>query len=284
MFRIGRTEVGIWGCLMKNSDNQNPSLGESAGRFLANLSPGERESSQREVYRFVRWYGQERPFAGFTAHEIANYAERLSLSDTDYSRKLELIRAFLVYAKKEGWSKTNLATHLKTKKAKAGKRASATSSLPKTVSLTRQGYTELEAELAALKDKRYELIEEIRKAAADKDFRENAPLHAAREQRGHVEGRIMELEETLKLATIIGEEKKPARKAGIGNSIVLCDMASGEEMRYMIVDPREVDPIQGKISIASPIGKALIGKREGVVVEITAPAGKLRYQIKRVER
>ena len=268
---------------MTTSDSHNPSLSEAASRFLAKLSPRERETSQQEVYRFVRWYGRERPFAGLTAPEVANYAEQLSLSDTDYTKKLELIRAFLAYAKKEGWSKTNLATHLKTKKGKSGLRTPGRVDVPETISLTQQGYDELEAELAVFKSKRHQLIDEIRKAAADKDFRENAPLAAAREQRGHVEGRIRELEETLKAASVISGERKPALKAGIGDSIVLCDMGSGEELHYMIVHPREVDPTKGKISSISPIGKALIGRGEGEVIEVTVPAGKLRYQLKQVE-
>jgi len=268
---------------MVNSGSQNPSLGEAAGRFLAKLSPGERETSQQEIYKFVRWYGWERPFAGLTAPEVANYAEQLSLSDTDYTRKLELIRAFLIYVKKEGWSKPNLAAHLKAKKVKTGTQPLARQGLPETIPLTKHGHAELEAELATLKSKRPQLIEEMRRAAADKDFRENAPLAAAREQRGHLEGRIRELEETLKAATIINKEQKSTAKVSIGDSLVLCDLASGEELRYMIVNPREVDPTQGKISSASPLGKALIGRGEGEIVEIAAPVGKLRYQIKQVE-
>lgn len=269
---------------MVSSDNQGPSLGEAVIQYLAKLSSQEREASQPEVYKFARWYGWERLFARLAAPEVASYAEQLSLSDTDYAKKLELIRSFLAYAKKEGWSRTNLATHLKTKKAKAGPQVATRRSLPESISLTRQRYDELEAELADLKSKRHELIDEIRQAAADKDFRENAPLDAAREQRGHVEGRIKELEETLKAAAIIDEKREPAHKSSVGDSIVLSDLTSGEELRYMIVDPREVDPSKGKISIASPLGKALIGRSNGEVVEITAPAGKLRYQIKQVER
>jgi len=268
---------------MLNSNSQNPSLGEAAGLFLAKLSPDKKEESQPEVYKFVRWYGRERPLAGLAAPEVANYAERLSLSDTDYAKKLELIRVFLTYAKKAGWSRTNLAVHLKAKKVKANALPAARQGLPETVSLTRQGYDEMEAELAALKSKRPQLIEEIRKAAADKDFKENAPLAAAREQRGHLEGRIRELEETLKAAVVIDEEQKSNLKTNIGNSLVVCDLGSGEELRYIIVDPKEVDPVQGKISIASPLGKALVGRGEGEVVEIAVPAGKLRYQIKQIE-
>jgi len=268
---------------MVDSGSQNPSLGEAASLFLAKLPPGERGVSQPEVYKFVRWYGWERPLAGLSAPEVANYAERLSLSDTDYSKKLELIRAFLAYAKKVGWSKTNLGIHLKAKKAKAGALASARRGLPETVPLTQQGYAELEAELAALKRKRPQLIEEMRRAAADKDFRENAPLAAAREQRGYLEGRISELEGTLKAATIVNGKQKSGLKANIGGRVVLGDLTSGEELRYRIVDPREVDPAQGKISSVSPLGKALIGRGEGEIVEVAVPAGKLRYQIKQVE-
>ena len=101
-----------------NSGNQNLSLGEAASRFLAKLSPEERETSQQEISKFVRWLGRGRLLAGLTAPEVASYAEQLPSSDTDYVKKIELIRAFLVYAKKEGWSETNLAAHLKAKKGK----------------------------------------------------------------------------------------------------------------------------------------------------------------------
>jgi transcription elongation factor GreA len=267
-----------------SSNKQSPSLSEAASRFLANLPPKERENSQQAVYRFVRWYGWERPFAGLTAPEVANYAERLSLSDTDYVKKLGLIRAFLVYAKKKGWSNTNLAVHLKTKKGKTRLQPSVKQGSLETISLTQQGYAELEAELALLRNKRPQAIDEMRRAAADKDFRENAPLDAAKEQRGQLEGRIKELEEALKSAVVIGEKQEQTPKVNVGDSIVLCDLASGEELRYIIVYPREVDPTIGKLSSVSPIGKAVIGRGQGEVVEVTAPAGKLRYQIKQVER
>ncbi len=264
--------------------NQNPSLGEAASRFLADLPPEKREKSQQAVYRFVRWYGLEQPFTGITAPEVANYAEQLSLSDTDYIKKLRLIKAFLVYASKKDWSKTNLAVHLKSKKGKTRLQSSVRQDLPETISLTQQGYAELKAELASLRSKRPQMIDEMRKAAADKDFSENAPLDAAKEQRGQLEGRIEELEEILKLATVIDNEKqKEAVKVNIGDSVVLSDLASGEELHYMIVDSREVDPTVGKISKASPVGKAIIGHSQGEVVEAVAPAGKLRYQIKQIE-
>ncbi len=266
-----------------SSSNLDPSLGEAATLFLTSLPSEKRGVSQLEIYKFIRWYGWERPFSGLTAPEVANYAERLSFSDTDYIKKLEIVRAFLAYAKKEGWCRSSLAIHLKPRKEKTKVPPTSKRQVSEAVSLTQQGYSELEAELASLKDRRLESIEEIRRAAADKDFRENAPLEAAREQRGQLEGRIRELEETLKSATIISEKQTRTFKVGIGDSIVLRDLASGEELRYIIVSPKEVDPTRGRISPVSPIGKAIIGRSEGEVVEIVAPAGKLRYQIQQIE-
>ncbi len=195
---------------------QGLNLGEAASRFLADLPPEERGVSQQEIYRFIRWFGRERPFTALTAAEVDNYAERLSQSDTDYVRKLELVRAFLVYAKKKGWTKTNLAAHLKARKVKTKPSPSPGRSSAEAISLTRQGYAELESELAALRSERQKVIDEMRRAAADKDFRENAPLAAARERRGQLEGRIIELEGILKSAVVIDDRQESTLRVGIG--------------------------------------------------------------------
>ncbi len=268
---------------MTDQSAQNINLEEAAGQFLAGLTSKESEVSQPEVYKFVRWFGRERALVNLSAREVANYAERLSLSDTDYGRKLDQLRAFLTHARKAGWSKANLAVHLKAKKVKASL-SPATRGLPEVIELTRQGYDELENELNVLKDKRPDLIEQIRRAAADKDFKENAPLAAAREQRGYLEGRIKELEETLKAAKVIEAQPKEGPKISIGDRLILQDLASGEELSCQIVNPREVNPAHGKISSASPLGNALVGRGEGETVEVAVPAGRLRYRVKRIER
>jgi transcription elongation factor GreA len=264
-------------------DNRSPGLGEAAALYLARLPAEEREASQPEVYKFARWYGWERSFSNLAPPHVANYAEQLNVSDIDYEKKFEVLRAFFAHAKKVGWSRTNLATHLKTKKGKTGP-AVTRRGQPPPATLSRQRYNELVAELDSLRIRSRELVAAIQLAAADKDFRENAPLDAAREERGHVEGRIKELHQAIKAANIIDETKKATLKSGVGDSIILSDLVSGEELYYKIVDPREVDPLQGKISIASPLGKALFGRSDGDIIEVTVPAGKLRYQIKRIER
>jgi len=263
---------------------QNLSLSEAASRFLASLASEERGISQQEVYKFVRWFGWEQPLARLSPPEVANYAQRLSLSDTSYMKNFGLIRAFLIYASKQGWCKSNLAAHFKTRLGKTRLPASAKRDSSQNTPLTRQGYAELEAELVTLKGRRTQIIDDMRRAAADKDFRENAPLEAAREEHGQLVGRISELEGILKSATMIDEKQVITLKASIGDSVLLRNVASGEEMRYMIVSPREADPTKDRISSASPIGKAVLGRRRGEIMEVVAPAGNLRYQIKQIER
>ncbi len=216
----------------------NMNLSDAASHYLATLPAVEAVAGRQVILQFVRWFGRERPVDGLTAHEIANYAQSLSSSATDYGKKLDIIRAFLAYAKKKGWTKNNLALHFKAKKGKPKSAAGSGGGLPKPVSLTRQGYDKIKKELESLKAKRPQVITDIQKAAADKDFRENAPLDAAREQLGHIDGRINELEEALKSATVMDGKTDVSTRAGVGSSIVLIDLASNEQLSYTIVSPR----------------------------------------------
>lgn len=278
---MGKSEVAE---VMPETKSETVSMGEAARDFLATLPGEKKEASQQEINRFARWYGIDRPLAGMAGPEVASYAEeQVTASDPDCQSKIEMVRAFLAYAKKSGWTKTNLAVHLKVKR-KPGPVVSK-QPLPEAICLTEKGYAAIKEELATLKSQRHEVIDEMRRAAADKDFRENAPLQAARERRGHLEGRIKELEATVKLATVMeNAEFKPGARANVGNGVVLTDLASGEKIRYTIVNPKETEPLKGRISSQSPIGKAVVGKCEGETVEVIAPVGKLRYRISRIER
>jgi transcription elongation factor GreA len=261
------------------------SLGEVAKRYFADLQENEKEVSQPEVLKFVRWFGFEASLPGLAASEIGNYAERLSLSDSDYINKLEMVRAFLTYTRNKGWCKVNLAIHLKPKKGKLRSKSSASRGQHlEVIPVTQEGYTKLKNELEELKLKRPKIIEEITKAAADKDFRENAPLEAAREQHGLIEGRIREIEATLKAAEIVDKKEKALLKVNVGDSVILVEVKTGEEMHYKIVGPRETDPSKGKISGVSPVGKAVVGHSEGETVDVIVPIGKISYQIKKILR
>ena len=271
----------------KNTPRSVPvssSLGEAATHFLISLPSEDRLKAQQEVYKFVRWFGERRLLNEFTIPEVANYAEQITSSTTESVQKLGIIKTFLVYAYKHGEIVTNLAVHLKPKKVSSRFTSSSKRRSQRAVSLTTQGYADLEAELNTLKDERPRVADELRKAAADKDFRENAPLDAIREYQGQLEGRIRELESTLKSATLLGEKHVASHKVVIGDTVVLQDLSSGEQVDYTLVDVREANPAEGKISVASPIGQALLYRGKGEEIEVSAPAGILRYRIEDIKR
>lgn len=248
-------------------------------KFLSSLPEKEKAPAQQALRHFSRWFGTGHSLAGLTPPEIANYAERLSDSDADYAGKLEHIRAFLVHAKKEGWRRDNLSVHLRTKKVKAKTVSTGGRACKRELAVSKEGYQGLKSELEALKCQQLKVIDEVRRAAADKDFRENAPLEAARQEHGRITGRIRELEEALKVAKVVEENRGTNKKADVGSTLRLKSLDTGEEMVYTIVGARELDPARGKISSNSPVGKALIGRDKGDTIEVVTPGGKLRYQV-----
>ncbi|MDD5019431.1 MAG: transcription elongation factor GreA [Candidatus Omnitrophica bacterium] len=153
------------------------------------------------------------------------------------------------------------------------------------VFLTQKGYEQLRQELDHLKTtKRREVAQAIAKARAMGDLSENAEYDAAKEAQGHLEKKIAELESKLSRARIIENENIPSDKVYIGASVKLLDIDTQEESEYMLVSPTEADYTQNKLSIESPIGKALLGRQAGEEVDIQVPAGTLKYRIVSISR
>jgi transcription elongation factor GreA len=262
---------------------EDVSLMDAARSFLATLSDDERIASQAEVERFVRWCGADRRCSQLRASEVANYADTLAGGVADPSRRAEAVKRFLAHVKKSGLTSTNLGTHLRLRKGAAAPVASR-GPAPKRMELSQEQRAAMETELALLKAQRPRIIQDIARARADKDFRENAPLDAARQEQAYIEGRIRELEATLEHAVAVEERAAPAGDAvEIGSRVVLRNLASGAESIYTLVRPGEVNAAEGRISYESPVGRALLQQRAGEEVEVSVPSGTLRFRIERVE-
>ncbi|MDR9406148.1 MAG: transcription elongation factor GreA [Spiribacter sp.] len=147
--------------------------------------------------------------------------------------------------------------------------------------LTVRGAEQLREELNRLKgEDRPRVIKAIAEARAHGDLKENAEYHAAREQQGFIEGRIAEIEAKLSNAQVIDVTTLPATgKVVFGTTVVLADESDGSEKTYQIVGEDEADIKAGRISVQSPIARALIGKEEGDVVDVQAPGGQRAYEI-----
>ena len=272
--------------MVTNNSNGNVSLGEAAGKYLAILPDEKKNSAQQEINNFIRWYGGwEKSLDSLEGAAVGNYAERLAVTDAACVQKLDLVRGFLTYAHKQQWCKENLAVSIRVvKKTKSKTAASGKKKNQKKepAYMTQQAFHEMEIELKTLQEKRLVVMEDIKRAAADKDFKENAPYHAAREQKSMLDGKIMEINELISTAVII-EEHQNTDTVCIGSTVVLQEVNSGKEVRYTLVGSREVNPAKGKISGVSPVGKAVLGKCSGDTFEVAVPSGKLQFQLKDIE-
>ncbi len=148
------------------------------------------------------------------------------------------------------------------------------------VPLTPEGYKKLQGELERLvKVDRPRNIQAISEARAHGDLSENAEYHAAKEQQSFIEGRIQELKSKIALAQVIDPAKIRQSKVAFGAKVKVLDVEADEEYFFILVGPEEADVKQGKISLSSPVGKALIGKEVGDTAVIKAPARTIEYEI-----
>jgi transcription elongation factor GreA len=263
-------------------------IGDAVARFLATLKPDDRQRSQAELLRLARWFGSERDAAALTGPEVASYAEGIGENVTDGPARVDAVRRFLVYLHKSQITEGNLSKHVPVrrapqKKRRAGGAATAVAQAPDETHLTPEGHAALLRELEELKEKRLHVAAELKRAMADKDFRENAPLDAARDAQGHLERRIRDIEAMLKRAVVVDRSSIDGEAAHVGTTVVLRNLQSGAEVRYSLVGPNEVNPRAGKISIESPLGRAVLQRRRGEEIEVQAPSGIQRFRIESIE-
>ena len=148
------------------------------------------------------------------------------------------------------------------------------------VILTAQGYEKLRQEIEYLQtDKRREVAERIRVAREFGDIAENAEYDTAKNEQAHLEARIAILEERLKNARVVTKKEIKSGEVSIGTRVRLRDVKANKPVEYHIVGSAEADPTENKLSNESPVGKAIMGRKKGEVVEVTAPRGALKFKI-----
>ncbi len=152
------------------------------------------------------------------------------------------------------------------------------------VPMTAEGYKSLEEEIRFLKSvERPRIIKAIAEARAHGDLSENAEYHAAKEQQGLNESRVLELEDKVSRAEVIDVSKLSGSTVKFGATVLLVDEDTEDEVKYQIVGEIEADVKKGRVSITSPIARALIGKSVGDSVEVTTPGGGKSYEILKIE-
>ncbi|MCZ6789208.1 MAG: transcription elongation factor GreA [Chloroflexi bacterium] len=255
--------------------------------YLALVKGTGGQAAQGELNRFIRWCGRDRGAGDLTPLEIEEFCATLEGIGDDRSHRLAIVKMFLSHLHRAGLTTTNLARHAKIRRSTKTARFQSTKGIAATaVQLTQEHFQEMETQLVALKEARLQTAKEIRRAAADKDVSDNAPLDAARERQGHIEARIREMESTLRRATILEKGKKNTRKGSkiaLGSRVVLRHKETRKSITYLLVETNEADPANGKLSVASPVGKAVVGHAKGDTVEVATPGGTASYVVARIE-
>ncbi len=264
-----------------------PSLSEALTRFIAAKKNGKKAPlNHQELGRFVAWCGRDRNVLELTPSEVADYAQYIGLGGIESAQRLSPVKSFLSYWKDEGWIQNGLAAHLRLPRTRRNgdrRTGASPSQTPESTQLSQEGYDNLAAQVAVLKEERTSVVEDIRQAMADKDFRENAPLEAAKERQGVIEGRIRELEASLANAQILSRQRAArVQRSALGTKVSLKDLASGKKIVYTLVDVREADLSSGKLSTKSPVGQALLDRSVGDEVVVSVPKGTMRYMVEKL--
>ena len=265
----------------------SPSLTEAVTKFVAGRKSAKKGvESNQELGRFVAWCGRDRTVARVSPSEVADYAQHIGLGGVDAAQKLSPVKSFLTFLKQEGWIETSLAAHLRIPRGRRSATNSASASIDSAegTQLSQEGYDRLVSQLDVLKEERVAVVADIKLAMEDKDFRENAPLDAAKERQGIIESKVRELESSLATAKILAKRPSaPQKKTAVGTKVKLKDLESGKRLVYTLVDVHEADAGAGRISTTSPVGMGLINRTVGDEVLIEVPRGKLHYMIEGVE-
>ncbi|MBC7252962.1 MAG: transcription elongation factor GreA [Actinobacteria bacterium] len=151
--------------------------------------------------------------------------------------------------------------------------------------LTEEGMRRLQEELDYLKNvKRWEVAKRIEQARSFGDIMENSEYEDAKHEQAFVQGRIVEIERILENARVIREEEIDLDEVALGSTVYLEDVQRGEEMRFRLVSAAEARGGRDCLSDQSPVGKAILGRRAGEVVDVQVPSGIIQYRILRIER
>jgi len=269
--------------------NPPQTLDDALTQYLPQLKDEGRREAQAELVRFVQWCGRARRVQAMTPPLVEDYIHSKGGTTSEAVRRLEAVKSFLAHMGRQKWTTTNLAPHVKLPKSrKAAPNHAPGKPAPEQAHLTQEGVEQLQKQLEQLKEQRVKVVADIQRAMADKDFRENAPLDAAKERQGLIEADIRALEDILARAVIANNNggaaaTKEQGRVRPGQRVTVRDLRNDQAASYILVDAREADPMAGKLSLTSPIGRALVGRRVGDEVTVTAPSGALKFRVEKVE-
>lgn len=257
----------------------NTSLASALSEYLQTLKPAQRVASESYIRKFLDHMGHDVLCSSLTASRVESYAEaQIKDRDPNAPERVNALKGWFQFLKKKNYTPENFGAKIRVRRTgqRNGMMASTRLDEPP-IEMTAEGLEARKQELAELVEGRPEIVRAIATAREDKDFRENAPLQAAREQLGMTDGRIKQLEADIKRAIV--SDSTFGDVSGIGSIVSVTQVGTARQMHFTLVGAREANAAERRISVDSPVGKALLARRIGDEVAVDIPSGSVQYRI-----
>lgn len=255
-------------------------LGDAFKEYVDSLKPGQRVADEGYVKHYVTYVGYEQTIDALSGSRVESYVEtRITSTDPNAEARVAALKRWFQYLKKRGHTTENYGIHVRVRRT--GRSAATATNRTRVeeapIEMTEEGIEQLKRELEELEGQRPDLVQAIAVAREDKDFRENAPLDAAREALGYNEGRVKAIQEALKRAVIVSGARD--ERSVLGSTVQVTRLNDEKSLTYKLVSANEANARESRISVESPVGKQLLGRGPGDEVVVEAPSGAIHLRI-----
>ncbi len=267
----------------RSAPHAHVTLGEAFNDYLNSLKPEQRIAYETYVRKYVEHAGEQTPLESLSGSRVESYAEaQIRAADPNAPDRVAALKQWFQFLKKKNYVTQNYGIHIRVRRA-AGRSGGPQVRLEQApVEMTAEGLEARKQELDDLKKTRPQIVQAISLAREDKDFRENAPLQAAREQLGMTDGRIKQLEADLRRAVVVEHTRDDV--SAMGSTVAVTRLDTGKQFSFKLVGAREANANEQKISVDSPVGKELLNRRVGEEVNVVVPSGMVQYRVDAISR
>ena len=260
-------------------------LGDALDEYIKSLKTPQRHEQEQYVRNYVDHALPTTRCSDLTGSRVESYAEaRIRSADPNAQRRVEALKAWFQFLKKKNYTQSNFGVNVRVRRTGGRAGAAAVRIEEQPIEMTAEGMEALKRELRELESKTPELVKAIEVARSDGDLRENAPYHAAREALAFSNDRKQRIETSLKRAVVVDSSGRDESLAALGSMVTVTHVERGRQETYQLVGSREANARERRISVESPVGAKLIGKRVGDEVVVEAPQGTMRYRIDSVSQ
>ena len=258
------------------------SLGQAFSEYLDSLKPTDRHKHEGYVRKYIEHVGADVQLSFLSGARVESYAEQqIRSSDPKAQERVESLKNWFQFLKKRGYVTVNYGIHIRVRRAVGRSSGAAQVRIQEApVEMTAEGLQGLKAELESITSQRADLVHAVSLAREDKDFRENAPLEAAREALAFADQRQKQIETALKRAVVV--RRTGGDVSTVGSTVKVTRLDKAEEREFKLVGQREANAREQKISVESPVGKELLGRRVGDEVQVSVPSGTIHYRIEAI--